>query len=82
MANQRMFIRCKACGAEKFLAKRLGDAFHTLDMTMDVGEWDDFFEKHKWGFCDSEGGKWSLDAFELSYEHHTKDQFSHSDGGA
>ncbi len=80
MANQRIFIRCKACGAEKFLAKRLGSAFRTLDQTMDMDKWDDFFEEHMWGFCDPNGGEYSLDVFELSYEHHVKGTPSQSDG--
>lgn len=82
MANQRMFIRCQACGEEKFLAKRSIDAFHTLDATMSRDEWDAWFEKHVWGFCDPENGLWSLDVFELSYEHHIEGQHAQSDGGA
>lgn len=82
MANQRIFIRCRACGDEKFLAKRLISAFHTLDQTMDRDKWDKFFEAHEWGFCDPNGGEWGLDVFELSYEDHINGYHSVSDGGA
>ncbi len=82
MANQRMYIRCRACGAEKFIAKRLMDAFHTIANGMDRDEWDEFFEFHKWGFCDPEREKWGLDVFELSYEHHDLGRHFVSDGGA
>ena len=70
MANQRIYICCKVCGAEKFLAKRLMEAFHTLPQTMDKGEWDEFFDKHEWGHCKpGKGNPWGLDVFELVYEH-------------
>ncbi len=69
MANQRIFLRCKACGEEKFIAKRLINAFHTVRKNDWQQEWDEWFEKHKWGFCNFEGGPWSLDCFELAYEH-------------
>ena len=82
MANQRIFIRCQACGTEKFIAKRLLGAFHTVRKDEWQEEWDEWFEKHEWGFCDPEGKKWSLDCFELSYEHHVEGRPSQSDGGA
>ena len=67
MANQRMFLRCKACGNEKFIAKRGLRAFHTLRYRLHQweAEWDEWFEKHEWGFCDPEGRKWSFIAFIL-----------------
>lgn len=64
MANQRMFIQCMSCGAEKMLAKRLGGAFHTVSPGTD---WDVWFKKHEWGFCgDKVTGQ---DIFKLVYEH-------------
>lgn len=82
MANQRMFIRCRACGAEKFMAKHFMDAFRTIQIDGWQEEWDEWFEEHQWGFCDPEGGEWSLDCFELSYEHHIEGQHTQSNGGA
>ena len=86
MANQRMFIRCKACGAEKFLAKRLMQAYHTISQTMSTDAWDDWFQTHEWGLCHKEGDPevydLGLDVFELSYEHHIEGQHNVSDGGA
>ena len=82
MANQRIFIRCQACGAEKFIAKRLMCAFHTVWKDGWQGEWDEWFEEHKWGFCDPQGRTWDLDIFELSYEHHVGGRPTESDGGA
>ena len=66
MANQRMYIRCQSCGAEKFLAKRLLGAFHVVDHGDWGATWDEWYEKHEWGLCgnDAEG----LDIFELVYE--------------
>lgn len=70
MANQRMEIRCKVCGEEKFLAKRLGGNFYTLKQTMNRNEWDRFFIKHEWGHCrPCNDNPWGLDVFELVYEH-------------
>ncbi len=70
MANQRMFIKCNACGEEKFLAKRMMDAFYTVaeDGKDWAHSWDDWFEKHKWGFCEY-SGEYGLDVFSLVYEH-------------
>ncbi len=77
MANQRIFLRCKACGDEKFIAKRLAGSFYTVRGERKPWdwqqEWNEWFEKHKWGFCDPDGRQWSLDCFELSYEHVDKD---------
>ncbi len=72
MANQRMFIKCNVCGDEKFLAKRLMSAYRTLDMTMNADKWDEWFEKHEWGFCGSDSDH-GLDVFSLSYEHVDED---------
>ena len=71
MANQRIFLRCKACGAEKFIAKRLMGAFHTVCTEGWQGEWDEWFEEHHWGFCKPEAELIGdgLDVFELAYEH-------------
>ena len=67
MANQRIYIRCKACGGEKFLAKRRMDAFYTVAGDGWPLSWDQWFEDHVWGFCgDAAEG---LDIFELVYEH-------------
>ncbi len=68
MSNQRIFIRCKACGREKFLAKRSMSAFHTV-YSMRNDKWDEWFKEHEWGFCDPSGNKHDLDIFELVYEH-------------
>ena len=74
MANQRISLRCLACGEEKFIAKRSMSAFYTIRREHWQQEWDNWFEKHEWGFCDPEGGcTWSLDIFELVYEHVDKD---------
>ena len=82
MANQRMFIRCMACGAEKMIAKRSMDAFHTRSNDQKWDSWDEWFEFHKWGFCDPERDKWPLDCFQISYEHHIQGRYDVSDGGA
>ena len=65
MANQRMFIRCKSCGSEKMLAKRLIGPYHTIYLP-EEHSWDNWFKKHVWGFCGIDAG---LDNFELTYEH-------------
>ncbi len=52
MANQRIYIRCKVCGDEKFFAKRFGGAFRTVHKAGDwQDEWDAWFVQHEWGFC-------------------------------
>lgn len=77
MANQRIFIRCRVCGAEKFVAKRLIAAFHTVRKEDWQAEWDEWFEEHEWGFCRNVSEQrevpTGLDIFELSYEHVDKD---------
>ena len=69
MANQRMSLRCKACGDEKFIAKHVMAAFHTVRKDGWQEEWDIWFEEHEWGFCDPEQRQWGLECFELVYEH-------------
>ncbi len=71
MANQRMFIKCNACGEEKFLAKRMMSSFYTVaDDGVDWAlSWDKWYEKHEWGFCDPQGRQHPLDIFKLVYEH-------------
>ena len=73
MANQRISLRCKACGAEKFLAKRAMNAFHTVRMPHWQDTWDGWFETHAWGFCGDGVHHRGLDIFELAYEHVDKD---------
>lgn len=70
MANQRIYIRCGSCGAEKFFAKRMMGAFYTIG-TWTPSDWDEWFETHEWGFCgDNAKG---LDIFSLVYEHVDED---------
>ena len=67
MANQRMFIRCRSCGEQKFLAKHSLAAFRTHHAWgMSMSEWNEWFDKHEWGFCGD--GASGLDIFELVYE--------------
>ncbi len=68
MANQRSSLRCKGCGAEKFIAKRFMSAFRTVKKAYWQEEWDAWFEVHEWGFC-GDGVHRGLDIFELVYEH-------------
>ena len=70
MANQRMFIKCNACGEEKFLAKRMMASFYTVaENGKDWAQsWDEWFEKHEWGFCNGDKNH-GLDIFTLVYEH-------------
>lgn len=69
MANNRMYIKCCACGKEMFLAKRMIGAYYTMG-----NGWyesmhgkgylellEDFFEEHEW--CGD-----SLDHYAISYE--------------
>ena len=73
MANQRIFLRCKACGAEKFIAKRSMRAFHTVATANWQESWDAWFGDHEGGFCGDGKGPRGLDIFELTYEHTDKD---------
>lgn len=66
MANQRMYLKCRSCGAEKMVAKRLAGAFHTIDLPAE-NSWDAWFEKHEWGACGEQAE--GLDIFDLVYEH-------------
>ncbi len=70
MANQRMFIKCQACGEEKFLAKRSMAAFYTVANNGEdwARSWDEWFDKHEWGFCVGDQN-YGLDIFSLVYEH-------------
>ena len=59
MANNRMYMRCKKCGAILFLGKRLGDSYWYEDYPDGTGKTiplkrklNDFFEKHC--FCNDE----------------------------
>ena len=72
MANQRIFLRCKACGAEKFIAKRFMGAFRTVATENWQDTWDAWFEDHEWGFCGDGKKHRGLDIFELAYEHTDK----------
>ena len=73
MANQRMYLRCKACGAEKMIAKRMIGAYYTAGGKDWADGWDKWFEEHKWGFCAGDSEYNDLDIFELSYEHVDED---------
>ena len=69
MANQRIFIKCRSCGKEKMLAKRLISAFHVLHYAEAHGledDWNEWFKVHEWGFCGD--GARGLDVFDLVYE--------------
>jgi len=65
MANQRMYIKCKVCGEEKFFAKRMMSSFYMIGEPSKT-DWEEWFEKHEWGACGE--GSDVLDCFELSYE--------------
>ena len=66
MANNRMYLRCKACGEMIFLGKRLVDGY----WIQQYPQWEkpfmdmlnDFYDEHT--YCNGEGE----DCFEIHYE--------------
>ena len=66
MANNRIYLRCKDCGAEFFLGKRFGEEYYISDYPSDEkplkGRLNDFYEKHY--MCGMKGP----DNFEMTYE--------------
>ena len=67
MANNRMYLRCKGCGAIFFLGKRFGKGYYISQYAQDNGvplyqRLNLFYAEHEW--CGDAG----LDCFELIYE--------------
>ena len=69
MANNRIYLKCKACGETLYLGKRLTDGYYHTDYPDEDGnikplgrKLNDFYEKHT--YCNDHG----LDCFEIEYE--------------
>lgn len=67
MANNRMYLRCKACGEIFFLGKRFGNGYYISQYEQYKGvplmeRLNKFYDDHEW--CGDAG----LDCFELIYE--------------
>ena len=65
MANNRIYLRCKACGEEFFLGKRFSDGYY-------ISEYPDFYEKpfmdRMNDFYEKHNHRNEPDCFEISYE--------------
>ena len=67
MADNRMYLRCKGCGATFFLGKRIGGGYYIRQYEQYKGvplmeRLNKFYDDHEW--C----GEAGLDCFELIYE--------------
>lgn len=67
MANNRMYLRCKACGEIFFLGERFGNGYYISQYEQYKGvplmeRLNKFYDDHEW--CGDAG----LDCFELIYE--------------
>ena len=65
MANNRIYLKCKACGKELYLGKHFLSAFYYVnyDETTSLEEkLNKFYDEHEW--C--QGGP--LECFTISYE--------------
>lgn len=65
MADNRMYLLCKACGEAFFMGKRMGGGYYIGDYHEKAlrERLNAFYDKHEW--CD---GSDSLDCFEIVYE--------------
>lgn len=66
MANNRIYLRCKSCGEEFFLGKRLTDGYWLCNYHEERGsimdQLNEFYDKHT--YCKGNG----QDCFEIAYE--------------
>ncbi len=64
MADNRIYLRCKACGETLFLGKRSGGGYFYNGYGAPPLEerLNEFYDKHEW--CNDHG----LDCFEIEYE--------------
>ena len=61
MANQRMFLRCRSCGEQFFIGKRMRGGYYTGGF-VDSEKLDLFYDRHV--YCKGNGE----DCYEIAYE--------------
>lgn len=68
MANNRIYLRCRACGETLFLGKHFLTPFYYFPYDGEhLGDkLNKFFDKHAW--CDRDGGEGELECFDIEYE--------------
>lgn len=68
VANNRIYLRCRACGETLFLGKHFVTPFYyfSYDGERLEDKLNSFFDKHAW--CDRDGGEGELECFDIEYE--------------